>query len=295
LKKIPRVILSVLLLSAVTFNVLPLEAAWAEPTATITATQTPEPGVSPSPTAGDVPDEGEETLPMDEETQLVKKGMQCDQVILLQMRLRDLGYFNYKITDYFGSYTEDAVKSFQKENNLTQDGIMGPDTFDILFSNDAVRAPVKEVIEPTPTPRRLAGAVRTVPKGTLKDWSWGRNRFPRGSSTAVIDVYTRVQYSMTRVGGSQHYDVEPSTKTDCARLKSTYGGTWSWSRRPVVIKISGVWVAASTNGMPHGYETVSGNNMNGQVCIHLLNSSTHIRDIPDAAHQRCVRIAAGLG
>jgi len=283
----------------VCLHMMPTSIAWAEPetpvpspTPAIVAT----PGSEAEPTstpAGDVPSEGEATESMDAEEQLVRKGMQCDEVILLQMRLRDLGYFNYKITDYFGSYTEDAVKAFQKENGLSQDGVMGPNTFDILFSNDAKRAPVKEVIKPTPTPRKLPGSVKTVPKGKLMEWNKGKNLFPRGTSTSVIDVYTRVQYSMTRVGGSKHFNVEPTTKTDCARLKSTYGGTWSWTRRPVVIKLNGTWVAGSTNGMPHGYETVKNNGMTGQVCIHLLNSATHIRGIPDAAHQRCVKIAAG--
>ena len=123
-----------------------------------------------------------------EETGIVKKGMQCDEVILLQMRLRDLGYFNYKITNYFGSYTEEAVKYFQKENDLSADGVMGPNTFDILFSNDAKRAPVKEVIKPTPTPLKLPGQVKSVPKGKLLSWDRGKNLFPRGTSTAVIDV-----------------------------------------------------------------------------------------------------------
>lgn len=296
---IAAVILGLLLV-----QLLPLPIALAEPDATPAPTDTPAPEATilPAPTDSAAPEATDEPttdepiyLPEETKTGIVKKGMQCDEVILLQMRLRDLGYYNYKITNYFGSYTEDAVKGFQKENELSVDGVMGPKTFDILFSNDAKRAPVKEVIKPTPTPLKLPGQVKSVPKGKLMTWDKGRNLFPRGTSTAVIDVYTRVQYAMTRVGGSKHFDVEPSTKADCARLKSTYGGTWSWTRRPVIIKLNGTWVAGSTNGMPHGYETVPNNGMTGQVCIHLLNSATHIRGIPDAAHQRCVQIAAGKG
>ncbi len=299
--RIIRDYVAAVLLGLLLVQLLPVRTVLAEPetpvpTVTPAAGETILPAVdTPAPQDSAAPSDTEEPVyvPEKEETGIVKKGMQCDEVILLQMRLRDLGYFNYKITNYFGSYTEEAVKYFQKENDLSADGVMGPNTFDILFSNDAKRAPVKEVIKPTPTPLKLPGQVKSVPKGKLLSWDKGRNLFPRGTSTAVIDVYTRVQYAMTRVGGSKHFDVEPSTKADCARLKSTYGGTWSWTRRPVVIRLNGTWVAGSTNGMPHGYETVPNNGMTGQVCIHLLNSATHIRGIPDAAHQRCVRIAAG--
>jgi len=218
---IAAVILGLLLV-----QLLPLPIALAEPDATPAPTDTPAPEATilPAPTDSAAPEATDEPttdepiyLPEETQTGIVKKGMQCDEVILLQMRLRDLGYYNYKITNYFGSYTEDAVKGFQKENELSVDGVMGPKTFDILFSNDAKRAPVKEVIKPTPTPLKLPGQVKSVPKGKLMTWDKGRNLFPRGTSTAVIDVYTRVQYAMTRVGGSKHFDVEPSTKADCAR------------------------------------------------------------------------------
>ena len=33
--------------------------------------------------------------------------------------------------------------------------------------------------------------------------------------------------------------------------------------------------------------------MDGQVCIHFLNSRTHGSNIKDPDHQRCIRIAGG--
>lgn len=51
-----------------------------------------------------------------EEPFLLKLGSEGDDVIMLQLRLKDLGYYNYKITNYFGSFTESALKDFQKVN-----------------------------------------------------------------------------------------------------------------------------------------------------------------------------------
>ncbi|MGI5877345.1 MAG: peptidoglycan-binding domain-containing protein [Christensenellales bacterium] len=224
----------------------------------------------------------------EEDGVLIRRGDEGDNVILLQMRLADLGYFDTAITGYFGDVTEQAVKAFQKENKLTQDGAVGKQTAEVLFSNEAVREPVVSVKKPAPK------VVKSKPiKGNLRDWySYVNSRWPRGGKCLVIDYETRIQYHMIRVGGYNHADVEPATKEDCAKLLKTYGGSWSWDRRAVVVRIGGEYIAGSTNGYPHGYETVSGNNMTGQVCIHFLNSRNHVRNLVDPSHQAMVRRAA---
>ncbi|MDD3244230.1 MAG: peptidoglycan-binding domain-containing protein [Eubacteriales bacterium] len=226
------------------------------------------------------------------ENLVVKEGDTGDNVLLIQMRLRDLGYYNYKMTGSFGAYTTAAMKSFQKENGLSADGVAGTQTLDVLYGNGAKRAPVKAVVKPV-TPTTVKPASSKVKYGQLKEWSWVHSRWARGEKLKVIDFNTGKSYYMIRVGGYNHADVEPATKKDCAILKSTYGGSWSWDRRAVIFYLDGVWVAGSTNGMPHGYETVANNDMTGQVCIHALNSKTHIRNTVDPAHQRMVHRAAG--
>jgi len=54
----------------------------------------------------------------------------------LQRRLRALGYLN-KVTGYYGTETAEAVKKFQKRNNLTVDGKTGEKTLDLIYSPDA--------------------------------------------------------------------------------------------------------------------------------------------------------------
>lgn len=227
----------------------------------------------------------------DPDTLVLKDGDTGDNVILVQLRLRDLGYFNYKITNYYGKYTSQTVADFQKVNNITADGVIGPSTFELLFSNDAKRKPVKKRVKPKPTVKKGSSSSRT---GKLRDWfGYVKSRFDRGEKVKVYDVDTGISYYMVRVGGRNHADVEPATKYDTAQFKKTYDGEWSWDRRAVVVRLDGEYIAASTNGFPHGYETVSGNGMTGQVCIHFLNSKTHIHDAKDPAHQAMVKKAAG--
>ncbi len=228
----------------------------------------------------------------DEETDLLKITSSGDAVLFMQMRLRDLGYYNYKINGYFGAITEEAVRIFQEVNGLAPDGMVGAATSKVLYSNQCKRKPINIATRVTPTPKPTPKKEARVIK--MYDWfSVVQHLFPRGGQATVIDVYTGISYRVQRVGGRSHADVEPVTANDTKKFKQTYGGSWDWARRPVWVVINGEYIAGSTNGMPHGYETVGGNNMTGQVCIHFLNSRTHIREMKDPQHQAMVRRAAG--
>ena len=68
-------------------------------------------------------------------------------VLRVQQRLQELNYIKKSaVTSYYGSLTERAVKLFQKNNKLTQDGKVGKVTMARLFSSNPVRAtsPVTE-------------------------------------------------------------------------------------------------------------------------------------------------------
>ena len=118
------------------------------------------------------------------------------------------------------------------------------------------------------------------------------NFFTKYSLTAtVIDCETKKAYQVIRVGGYNHADVQPIDAENTAIMKSLYDGTWSWTRRPVWVEINGSYVAASINGMPHGYTLIEGNNMDGHTCIHFLNSKTHGTKRVDETHQAAVAAA----
>ncbi|MCD8083829.1 MAG: peptidoglycan-binding protein [Clostridiales bacterium] len=56
----------------------------------------------------------------------------------LQQRLMDLGFMdNDEPTDYFGEVTQSAVKIYQRQNGLAQDGIVGPETLEAILAPDA--------------------------------------------------------------------------------------------------------------------------------------------------------------
>ncbi len=64
----------------------------------------------------------------------------------IQQRLKELGYYSGEVDGLTGPGTKKAVTQFQQQHGLTADGIYGPATAAVLFSDQA------HMIESTPTP-----------------------------------------------------------------------------------------------------------------------------------------------
>ncbi len=74
------------------------------------------------------------------------RGMEGEDVQLMQRRLYQLGYYLGEIDGVFGLGTRTAVYGFQRAHKLEKvDGKVGPETIARMFSADAI-------VKPTPTP-----------------------------------------------------------------------------------------------------------------------------------------------
>ena len=192
------------------------------------------------------------------------RGSIGNDVAVLQNILTAKGYYHGGVDGVFGSGTLAAVKAFQAAMGLYVDGIVGPSTAAKLNA----AAPVE-----------------------LIDWFDIDPIFPRRGTATVTDVDTGITFNIYRMGGHLHADIEPLTAADTALMKQAYGGVWSWERRAIIVTVGGRRIAASMNGMPHGQQHIYDNDMDGQVCIHFLNSRTHGGDNVDGAHQAMVQKA----
>lgn len=67
-------------------------------------------------------------LPFAADAAALKKGSKGDEVVTLQKKLKQWGYYNGSVDGIFGSNTEKAVKYFQQKNGLAADGIVGSKT-----------------------------------------------------------------------------------------------------------------------------------------------------------------------
>ncbi len=219
-------------------------------------------------------------------------GSQGTDVAKVQIALKDLGYFNYpKITGYFGTITEQAVKDFQSKEGLNVSGTVDKQTFDKLNIDDSYI------------------------KGETLDWFGSvQYIFSRGQEATVTDVDTGKSFKVKRSFGTNHADVEPLTKEDTQTIKDIWGG-FSWERRAVVVNADGTIMAGSMTAFPHAgldnkpaleivdnrsgdygtgqnLDTVKGNGVDGHMDIHFLNSRTHGTNTMQQSHQDMVQKAA---
>ncbi|WP_249344819.1 cell wall hydrolase [Paenibacillus sp. Marseille-Q4541] len=70
---------------------------------------------------------------------VLQKGTHHLEVVELQERLKSLGYLDAGVTGYYGSATEQAVRSFQEQRGLGVDGKAGKQTVSALKKQAPVR------------------------------------------------------------------------------------------------------------------------------------------------------------
>ena len=75
-----------------------------------------------------------------------RNGSTGEEVIKIQNRLTELGYYTGAIDGNFGDATEQAYRAFQEAAGLTVDGIAGSDR-EVLYSDDAPTAPKEETTQ----------------------------------------------------------------------------------------------------------------------------------------------------
>ena len=63
------------------------------------------------------------------------RGSKDPEIRRIQERLRELTHYNGAVDGLFGPQTETAVRAFQENRGLSADGVVGPETWNLLFSN----------------------------------------------------------------------------------------------------------------------------------------------------------------
>ena len=67
-------------------------------------------------------------LPLAADAAVLKRGSRGDEVVTLQKKLKQWGYYDGSVDGVFGAGTEKAVQYFQRKNGLVADGIVGAKT-----------------------------------------------------------------------------------------------------------------------------------------------------------------------
>lgn len=199
----------------------------------------------------------------------MRQGDRGEQVVMVQERLAALNFLQGRADGIFGPATRQAVQSFQRSAGLTPDGVVGQKTWEAMVAT------------------RPGQYVPVV----VEDMHWRdvQRIFAVGDVVTVEDVETGLTWRVQRLYGSNHADVEPLTTADTRIMRQVFGGSWSWERRAVIVKIGDRLVAASINGYPHGGQNITTNQFPGHICMHFRGSQLHLNGRSDPDHQAMVQ------
>ncbi|MBO4848709.1 MAG: peptidoglycan-binding protein [Clostridia bacterium] len=216
-------------------------------------------------------------------------------VVRIQLRLRELGYLNFKPTGSYKSMTVNAVKDFQvnyRESGyeMQVDGRMGPQSMELLFKYDAMRVSLGGISIPS-GPKHASDTLVTT--GSLIPWETVKTMMLAGRSYNIIDCYTGKEFKLQYTGGENHAEMEPASEEALADFKEICGREYNFLKRPVVVVIDGQTIAASIQCWPHGADTVPGNGVDGHVCLFFDGSYSNVGHLPDVEHTENIYKAAG--
>jgi len=144
------------------------------------------------------------------------------------------------------------------------------------------------------TPVATASAPSSNWRSRVVKMNWfsgGSGVLPVGGYGYLYDIATGLVIHVKRMGGHNHADLEPASKSDTAKLLRVAGGSFSWASHPVILYPNGKFVACAINTMPHGSQTLSSNGFNGQFCLHMTGSLTHETGRVNGTHQAAINYA----
>lgn len=216
-------------------------------------------------------------------------------VVRIQMRLRELGYLNFKPTGSYKSMTVSAVKAFQTiyhDNGyeMQVDGRITKETLDLLFRFDALRVSLGGISIPS-GPKHGSNELQKT--GSIVSWDTVKQMLVTGRSYNIVDCYTGKEFALIFTGGNNHAEMEPASELELEDFMAICGKEFNYLKRPVVISVNGQDIAASIQCWPHGAASITENGVDGHVCLFFDGSSSDVGNLPDVEHIENVYKAGG--
>ncbi|MBR5287271.1 MAG: peptidoglycan-binding protein [Clostridia bacterium] len=215
-------------------------------------------------------------------------------VLFIQTALDTLGYYKGELTGHYGPKTEAAVKSFQKDNGLNNDGVVGSKTLAKL--SEKYYAKIGNTAVGT-----YQATIYNISWPTEYNDTFKKLGFVRGNEKATLtDIATGLTFSIyVQSTNKNHADVEPLTASDTATMCRIYGVSTSskipWNRRAMVLTIGKYQFVCSIYGEEHGQDDKPNNNYSGQFCVHFKDSNINSGDggsvSDDKNHQAIIKNA----
>ncbi len=213
----------------------------------------------------------------------LRQGAKGDDVRAMQKALQQLNYY-LSADGSFGPATFAAVKLFQSNNGLKVDGVAGNATLSLLYSGKAKpNNTSSDSVASGSTVESNAGASamgsftgENGKKIQLLHWyDEIKGSLRTGENLSVYEPSSGISFTLYVMSRGRHADVEPLTADDTAKMMQAWGGVETWTPKAVYIGLpDGRWTMATMHNVAHGSQVISGNNFDGQNCVHFLRNMT---------------------
>lgn len=215
-----------------------------------------------------------------DENKLMVTGDKGEEVVRVQTRLFDLGFYTYKPTGSFRTVTKTAVTAYQAASGLMSDGSVGQETQLALFSRHAKRVDFHAEIPLTYTAQ---GPI--TQKGVLLSWNLIRPKLIENELYPIRNAATGEETQLAFASGEHHADMQLPARmmernSARAMLNKWLGSTNSFYKCAVLFKLDGQWIAASMQW-----------NGDDRICIYFKDSLSHVTGFPDTEHQANIQKA----
>ena len=213
---------------------------------------------------------------------ILSQGDKGEDVVRVQTRLFDLGFYTYKPTGSFQTVTRSAVVSYQAACGFTADGTLGEVTIRSLFARGAKRVDFHAGV---PLSFTAQGAV--TQKGDPMTWEEIRELLTEGETYRVRNAATGETASLVFSSGENHAEMtvpeRPYAEHTAAvsMLTSWLGSANSFYKCAVLFELDGRMIAASMQW--DGAE---------RVCVYFTGSRSHVLNLPDAEHEANIKKAS---
>jgi hypothetical protein len=216
-----------------------------------------------------------------EEEQPMKQGDKGEEVVRVQTRLFDLGFYTYKPTGSFQTVTRSAVVAYQVASGIMSDGSIGAETMQLLFDRNAKRVEFHAQIPLTFTAQ---GAI--TQKGSAVSWNEIKPKLVPGEKYRVINAATGEDVTLVFDSGESHAEfrlpVYAYERSPVVRMLNKWlGETNSFYKCAVLLELDGQRIAASMQW-----------NGESRVCVYFRDSLSHVLGFTDIEHEMNIKKAA---
>lgn len=211
------------------------------------------------------------------ETELLQTGSQGEEVVRVQQRLFDLGYYFYKPDGSYEAGTRTAVIAYKTAAGILGDSSIGGETLDALYQSTAVRAPFHAVLSLSYTAQ---GTIQY--RGEARAWNDVRARLTPDVSYTVRNAATGETCQLLFVSGVHHAVMRVAdTWLSKSMMQKWLGTDNSQYKCAVLLDLDGQWIAAS---MQWDGEQIAR--------LYFSGSTSDVYALPDVEHAANIKKAS---